>query len=232
MPDLHAWITQQIDKVEAGTHSATAGPWSADMDDDTVFAEAGTVARMWDYVRSGSDVQVKADMGLIITHADPIAVLRRCAADRKILARHRRDPDTYWADRAMCQGCGTTGDCDWPVTDNLNDCPELLDLAEGYGLTPEILAGLDRPERGERPEPGPGFQMPDAIAEGIYGNLLRAVQATDTGWVSRTHVRVVDATPPGQPPRWFASPGEQAFAVVEPYLSAVALYKPDASTEA
>lgn len=177
MPDLHGWITQQIDKVEASTHSATPGPWSADTDDDTVFAAAGTVARMWDYVRSGSDVQVKADMGLIITHADPVAVLRRCVADRKILARHRLDPDACWADAAMCEGCGTEGEMGYAVTENLNDCPELLDLAEAHGLTLEILASLDRPERGERPEPGPGFRMPAPISEAygkLYATLLTA----------------------------------------------------------
>ncbi|CAL9366234.1 hypothetical protein [Streptomyces sp. enrichment culture] len=81
---------------------------------------------------------------------DPIPILRRCEADRRILARHRIDPGqagsvTY---AAACEGCGID---DWglPDIDNLNDCPELLDLAHAHGLTEETLAGLDRPQPGE-----------------------------------------------------------------------------------
>lgn len=186
MPDLHGWITQQIDKVEASTHSATPGPWAADTDDDTVFADAGTVARMWDYVRSGSDVQVKADMSLIITHADPIAVLRRCAADRKILARHRLDPDVHY--EPACKGCGTYGDMGLSETDNLNECPELLDLGYAHGLTPEILASLDQPvppPRPERPNPRPPIDL--------------------KAWVASMTVKPTSSVPPGlRGPNWKA----------------------------
>lgn len=178
MPDLHGWITQQIDETEASTHDTTPGPWTADSYDDTVMAAAGTVARMWDYVRSGSDVQVKADMGLIVTHADPAAVLRRCEAGRRVLARHRLNPDAYWADAAMCDGCGTEGEMGYPRTENLNDCPELLDLGHAYGLTDEILAGLNRPQEGERPEPAGPSLLPDGLAEAMYGNLYAAVIGT------------------------------------------------------
>ena len=75
----------------------------------------------------------------------------RCEADRRILARHRLDPNVTY--EPACEGCGTYGDMGLSEVDNLNDCPELLDLAHAHGLTPEILAGLDRPQEGERPEP-------------------------------------------------------------------------------
>jgi hypothetical protein len=84
---------------------------------------------------------------------NPTNALRRCEADRRILARHRLNPDAYWAEAAMCHGCGTESEYDYPVTENLNDCPELLDLAYAHGITDEILATLDRPQEGERPEP-------------------------------------------------------------------------------
>lgn len=90
------------------------------------------------------------------------AVRLRCEADRRILARHRLA--TAWAgwscDNA-CHGCGTSGDCDDPVTDNLNDCPELLDLAHAHGITPEILASLDRPQPSPRPAVKPRGPDPD-----------------------------------------------------------------------
>lgn len=121
MPDLHGWITQQIDRVEAIVQDPTGAPWAA-VDHLIIFG--------------------------------PDAVLRRCAADRKILARHTLDPDVHY--EPACKGCGTYGDMELPETDNLNECPELLDLAEGYGLTPEILATLDQPvplPMPERPKP-------------------------------------------------------------------------------
>lgn len=75
-------------------------------------------------------------------------VLRRCEADRRILARHRLDPNVTY--EPACEGCGTYGDLDMSNVDNLNDCPELLDLAHAHGITPEILAGLDQPQVPER----------------------------------------------------------------------------------
>lgn len=76
----------------------------------------------------------------------------RCEADRRILARHRLATEWTWQRDPACKGCGTEGDCDDPVVDNLNDCPELLDLAHAHGLTDEILVGLDQPQA---PEPQP-----------------------------------------------------------------------------
>ncbi|MCX5522227.1 DUF6221 family protein [Streptomyces bobili] len=146
MPDLHGWITQQIDGVELVARRATA--------------DLGTVLNQIEY----QDDAVTADEQHIMDH-DPAAVLRRCEADRRILNRHRLNPDAYWADAAMCEGCGTEGEMDYAVTDNLNDCPELLDLAYAHGITDDILATLDRPQEGERPEPGPGLGIPDVIAQ-------------------------------------------------------------------
>ncbi|QCX81258.1 hypothetical protein C9F11_38375 [Streptomyces sp. YIM 121038] len=74
----------------------------------------------------------------------------RCEADRRILARHTLDLDCPY--EPACKGCGTYGDQAMSNTENLNDCPELLDLAHAHGLTDGILAGLDRPQP---PEPEP-----------------------------------------------------------------------------
>ncbi|MWA08750.1 DUF6221 family protein [Streptomyces sp. BA2] len=127
--DLHAWITQQVDKIEGIARAA----------DETL----GQVLSQVEYV----DKHTVADERHINLHA-PIAVLRRCEADRRILARHRLDPsrttDSTFA--AACEGCDEDTTWGLPWVDNLNDCPELLDLAHAHGLTDEILAGLDRPQ--------------------------------------------------------------------------------------
>ncbi|WP_109030150.1 hypothetical protein [Streptomyces rubrogriseus] len=73
----------------------------------------------------------------------------RCEADRRILNRHRLDPTAANSSfEAACEGCGHEWLWDDPVpfVDNINDCPELLDLAHAHGITPEILASLDRPQ--------------------------------------------------------------------------------------
>lgn len=77
----------------------------------------------------------------------------RCEADRRVLARHVVDTDQT-AFTAACEGCDLDS---WglPNVDNLNDCPELLDLAHAHGITDEILATLDRPE----PSPPPPYKL-------------------------------------------------------------------------
>lgn len=100
--------------------------------------------------------RVDAIERLTETANDPELVastLRRCDADRRILARHSVDPkradDRLWA--TACQGCGYFGDCDDPNTENINDCPELLDLAHAHGLNEAEIAALDRPVAPEPP---------------------------------------------------------------------------------
>jgi hypothetical protein len=153
--DLHGWITQQVDRVEAEARARLIGAAVVLAPDDgsrpltcTVTAVEQTADGLQYVVEEQgaapatglADVQVAA------------AILRRCEADRRILARHRLDPTEggSWLYATACHGCGTFGDCDDPVTDNLSDCPELLDLAHAHGITDEILATLDRPQPPER----------------------------------------------------------------------------------
>lgn len=235
MPDLHGWIAQQIDKAERGArHNPKCLGRPVQIWSPPFFGECGCDGDR--------------------------AVLRRCEADRRILARHRLNPDAYWANAAMCEGCGTEGEMGYAVTENLNDCPELLDLAEAHGLTPEILAGLDRPQEGERPDyPGEtGNVVHDSIAS-LYGTLYKQVMETTFASISATEsllvtgdptveprAKVIGAAPSDWPtqyshlsvPEWLhvdlapePTPAERAFAVVEPHLSALALYKPDINPE-
>lgn len=87
------------------------------------------------------------------------AAIRRCEADRRILDRHRAVPGG-WPEAPACEGCGTYGDPELASVDNVNDCPELLDLAHAHGLTGDILVSLDRPE-----EPAPAQPHPQAITD-------------------------------------------------------------------
>ncbi|MFL6096054.1 MAG: hypothetical protein ACJ71Y_11450 [Blastococcus sp.] len=148
--DLHAWITQQVDRVEAAAHARLKGLRVAFEPNDDGPTITGTVTEA---TRAAGGLQLDvAQYG-----AEPVDdawatvpqvadILRRCEADRRVLARHRRDPDCLaWA---ACKGCGND---DWglPNVENQNDCPELLDLAHAHGLTEEILASLDRPQPSE-----------------------------------------------------------------------------------
>lgn len=142
--DLHAWITHQVDRTEAAARAPRhpSPHWEYDHMCGEVRdeANAGTVAFV------GKDDPA----GIHIALHDPAAALRRCEADRRILARHTLDPDVTY--EPACKGCGTYGDMELSNVDNLNDCPELLDLAHAHGITDEILSGLDRPQP---PEPKP-----------------------------------------------------------------------------
>lgn len=161
MPDLHGWITQQITAVEAVAHG-TGQPslsWQnfdmrGELRDDY---NAGTVA-----------YTPREETRAHIARHDPAAVLRRCVADRKILEEHKPQGGGHSGHYA-CEGCGYDGAdyCSEPVTEHVNDCPTLLALAEGYGLTADQRAALDRPEP-ERPDPRPAewvaYTIRDALA--------------------------------------------------------------------
>lgn len=144
--DLHAWITDRVDAVEASalrelegrrmTVEPTNG--SRPVGGTVTVARAGahgphlTLAR---YVKPRDERPAPVEWATV--------VLRRCEADRRVLARHHAVDASY---SVACEGCGYDGgDCPDPVTANVSDCPELLDLAHAHGMTAEILAGLDRP---------------------------------------------------------------------------------------
>jgi hypothetical protein len=166
MPDLHDWITEQVARAEriARAPQHPSPHWHYDhmcgeIRDD---ANAGTVAHL------GRDDPA----GVHIALHDPGAVLRRCEADCQILAIHAAVDDGY---STGCDGCGTAGICDDWVTDNINDCPILLAVAHAHGLTPEILAELDRPEPPQRAQMSAGPALnPDAWARYLITGQLPA----------------------------------------------------------
>ncbi|MFF5404588.1 DUF6221 family protein [Streptomyces misionensis] len=158
MPDLHGWIIQQIKKAETTARAATGGPWITEFSGETghcvIPADAQSTR---EHVARTQLYAAAFDAEHIAMH-DPAATLRRCTADRKILTEHRPYGGRGW-DGHACIGCGESHDS-W-IIDHANDCPTLLALAEGYGLTPEILAALDRPIPEPHPTPKPRGPMPD-----------------------------------------------------------------------
>lgn len=172
--DLHAWIAQQVDRVEALATVQPPAPWRRDVDEDQVLA-ADDICVAETFALSNR--QQHAIGVYIVAHA-PDNVLRRCEADRRILARHKLDPDVTY--EPACEGCGTYGDMGLSNIDNLNDCPELLDLAHAHGLTDEILAGLDQPQT-PAPKPRHPSDAPPLLgsaAAAWTGALLDSVNPT------------------------------------------------------
>jgi hypothetical protein len=142
VPDLHGWITQQIDATEE--HAL-------------------------DHL------------------VDPAAVLRRCAADRKILTIHKPAGDDW--EPYGCTGCGIDSEYGFDVT-HTNDCETLQALAEGYGLTEEQRAALDQPEpiRPERRDIPPPVHL-DALVRLLSARPTSSVPAALRGpnWPGSSH---------------------------------------------
>ncbi|MDJ0460619.1 DUF6221 family protein [Streptomyces sp. H27-C3] len=220
MPDLHAWITQQVDRTEttARGHQQASPTWAYD----------DLAREVRDQVNSGTVAFAphQGDGEHIALH-DPSAVLRRCAADRRILDRHTLDPDVTW--EPACLGCGTTGDIALSVTDNLNECPELLDLAHAHGITDDQLAGLDRPQAPERPH----FKT---LAEGgsVIAALLRHFeeQAFASASASAALAAFGECVGTGAPLGLLGpatrepTPVELALGILDPHLRRCSLYQP------
>lgn len=179
MPDLHGWITQQIEDAETaarkaadlcGCHPPTPA-W--EFDDDATEGRILVVGdphpslnrkigRRWNSSYEG------LYMAEHIVRHDPAAVLRRCAADRKILTIHAPQGGDW--EPYACLGCGS--DSEFGVlVDHVNDCETLQALAEGHGLTEEQRAQLDRPEPEPRQRRMGGF-LGAGLAEAMYGNLI------------------------------------------------------------
>ncbi|WP_282790917.1 DUF6221 family protein [Streptomyces sp. CC224B] len=148
--DLHAWITQQVEHTRLVALNATPQNWRDETSPEHGFRVGTADGAEWVAFTGAPDDDPKqpaADARHIAMH-DPAAVLRRCEADRRILAIHYAINNGY--DDPVCDGCGTAGIYDNWITENINDCPILLALAHAHGITDEILTELDRPQPPER----------------------------------------------------------------------------------
>lgn len=129
-PGLHQWIEGEIERREQAARSHGDGPlWEYDE----------TLLTVRDAEGGGAVAHVFLDgTGDHITLNNPDAVLRRCAADRKILAAHEYAEST--SDWAPAYGlpmppfaCETCHIDEYYVSGGGN-CATILALAEAYGL--------------------------------------------------------------------------------------------------
>ena len=174
MPDLHGWISQKIDEVEQRAQALPPWPWTFDADWEEVKAADG-IAVADVFALSGRQLRAT---GEFIAANDPAAVLRRCAADRKILELHCYAGGSY--EPYACDGCGH--DDLGANVDHCNDCGTLQALAAGYGITDDEMAVLDRPEP-ERPASPGGKSALQVIDEFLWAAAATRRSTTPTSVV-------------------------------------------------
>lgn len=135
--DPVAFLEGALERAEELARAATEGPWGpqGDWSDDEVCTVLGgrgdLVGHPVAYVRAEhpgclalDEAQTMANMRLIVSQADPIAVLRRVKADRVLLAEHA----PYSIRPSACSSCGTAEE--YPV---LWPCRTVRLLAEAWG---------------------------------------------------------------------------------------------------
>lgn len=132
MPDLYGWLLEQITAVEGLVRAAEkehgrvwSTRWEHSGDYFEITDDRGRLVA--DQVQSGA-------AGLVVSH-DPGAVLRRCAADRKLLELHAPQQDgSGFPDSMQCRTCSKDGGDGYQYLVSA-PCPTVLALAEGYGWT-------------------------------------------------------------------------------------------------
>ncbi|MFD5675579.1 hypothetical protein [Streptomyces sp. NPDC127040] len=217
MPDLHDWISEKVAAVEAG---ARACPSSAPL------AETGAHDYAPVEVREASGQAHAA--GLLVTAA---TVLRRCAADRRILEIHSYAGGTF--EPYACLGCGSDGE--WgPIVEHTNDCETLLALAAGYGITDDELARLDRPQPPERqPSTAPTKPLSELLADLCDQYVNRETNGEALGDLTGHRftgldIHKINMLMPIATDQLPPTPLERAMDILSPHLRDQPLYRPTA----
>lgn len=140
--DILAWLDSAIrerEEVARAAHATDPSPWTAEVDSKATFdhardAGSGLVVAangnpLWD-CEGASSLCMTAAASRHAALNDPESVLRRCAADRRLIAEH----GPFSATDSSCKGCGLDNHEEL-LTGHYGDCPVLLAIAEGYGWT-------------------------------------------------------------------------------------------------
>lgn len=139
--DLHAWITQQVDHVEAAARARLVGRpvnLAASGCGDVI---TGTITEVGDASDGLRFTVARYGVEPVDPRPAPVdlvsAALRRCEADRRILARHAPQPDgTGFPDGQQCRTCSQDGGDGYQYLVPY-PCPTITDLAHAHGHTAE-----------------------------------------------------------------------------------------------
>ncbi|MFF7631514.1 DUF6221 family protein [Streptomyces cyaneofuscatus] len=123
--DVLAYLDAAIARVET---AARAVDYDTIETGDYLWGTKYLVLRRDDEAKAAPEMD--AELADHIALHDPQSVLRRCAADRKLIAEH----GPFSATDLSCKGCGLNGHEEM-VTGYYEDCPVLCAIAEGYGRT-------------------------------------------------------------------------------------------------
>lgn len=132
MPDLHARLLAELDRLQQLAEAAT--PWvaypSEAVPHEIQYGDfgpgiVGTTMGEWEDSEQG-----RCDAAFVRSVANPADALRRYAAARRVLNRHRRvSHGVRYGRRGACATCrGASGwNVGWP-------CPDIEDLAASLGI--------------------------------------------------------------------------------------------------
>jgi len=130
--DLVTKLLAVIEETEWAARGATPGPWAATFE-GAADAIDGEDEGRWELHSPNEYVRISADMIWPddihhIAHNDPHTVLRRCAADRKLVELHRGRHECPSGEGHPTSGYAWFGDDEAPW------CTTLHLLADGYNI--------------------------------------------------------------------------------------------------
>lgn len=128
MSDLVERLDAVITELENAAREAKwSGEWRSTRNNDMplVCADVTLVNSEGEFLEYVA-TDVERSTAVHIALHDPETELRRCAAERKTLALHRVEEPEQDRLRGFCAHCG------WRFP-----CPDVRNLAEGYGITEE-----------------------------------------------------------------------------------------------
>lgn len=136
--DLPARILAEIKETERIAHAVedNSAPWDGQWKSD--HGRAVRTYNDWVLVYPhGDNAPLRPGLAEHIAHNDLATVLRRCAADRRILELHQQveaDLSPHSSDKPTgCVTCHNDPDCGWTLGNGV--CGTVIALAEGYGIT-------------------------------------------------------------------------------------------------
>lgn len=151
--DLGPQVLAAIEETEQDARACAGAPWVDDVPGmvhvDPAAIRENRALRQLGYVASTDNSPCGDVYRRHIVRNGPASALRRCAVDRRRLERHTPIPDHGRFSDDWATECPNPGDCDCgerpkvcgACRDQVGDpieapCPDLLDLADSYGVAP------------------------------------------------------------------------------------------------